>query len=140
MSLETDLPTYLLSKTAITNVVGTTLYQETIPQGVTGPAIAWSMSRPERLMCCAGAAGYAWATVQITCRSETNTQAFDLAESVRLVLHGFRGTIGSTIVGAIVFSDGDDDVENKGNSADSNYYFTVDRYRIGYAEAIPVFS
>lgn len=98
MAFEAGLKTYLDSKTAITNIVGTRIYLDTAPQGVTSPYLIYQEvdSQTEHHM--TGASALRGATYQFDCYASGSLQVKQLADSVRQSLDGYRGAMGSETV------------------------------------------
>ena len=97
-----DIRTYLQTKTAVTNLVGTRIFPRMMPQGETLPAVVFSLigstSEPRLL----GASGGVRALVQLDCYAETHIACNALGEQIRLALHGYSGTAGNSTIEAML--------------------------------------
>ena len=97
-----DVRTYLLTVSAVTDIVGSRIFPRMMPQGESLPAVVFSLigstSEPRLL----GASGGVRALVQIDCYAETHIVCNNLAEKIRLSLHGYSGTAGSSTVEAML--------------------------------------
>lgn len=100
-SLEAGLYSYLTAQAAITAIVGTKIYPNRIPQGTALPCLMYSRTNTDHETQLAGAAGIATATMQIDCFA-TGAGGYmtvkNLANAVRVKLHGYRGYMGTEAV------------------------------------------
>lgn len=98
MSIETDIRTYLLTKSGVTNVCSTRIYCGHAPQSVAFPSIVISMSRKLHIRSMDGGEALAHSTIDIDCRAQSFVDMQSLQNAVRIVLDGKTGTLGSTDV------------------------------------------
>ena len=89
------LRTYLLTKTAITDLVGTRVYPSVLPQNAEVPAIVYDVmgGSPDDVL--SGSSGSYRAVVDVECISENHITSNDIAEQIRLVTQGYFGAMGS---------------------------------------------
>jgi hypothetical protein len=92
--------TYLLTKTAITDIVGTRIYPTILPQNATLPAIVFDVfgGTPDDVL--TGSSGSFRAVVDLECISANHITSNDLAEQVRLVTQGYFGAMGDEQINA----------------------------------------
>jgi hypothetical protein len=101
--LEPDLLAWLLTKTAVTDLVGQRIYNVRLPQGGTFPALAIERISGPREYQLDGPAGLASPRIQFNCHGEEFSDAKMLAEAVRQTLDTLKHTelvIGGVIVGS----------------------------------------
>ncbi len=94
MNYEQALVTKLEATTAITNLVGTRMYPNIIPQEVALPALAYQRISSERSQFHDGTVFYDTARVQITIRATTYASAKSVISALKTTLSGFKGTMG----------------------------------------------
>jgi hypothetical protein len=98
-SVEANLITYLKTKPAVTGLVGTgddaRIYLEFAKQGVALPYIVIELISGQSFETLSSISGIARSRVQIDCYGSTKSEAYNLAEAVRLApLQMYRGTFG----------------------------------------------
>ena len=98
MSLEADIRTYMLTRTAITDLVSTRIYFQKLPQNATFPLLVSNRISTKREYSHSGDSNLTTPRVQYSCYAETWTAAKDLAEQIVSEMSGFSGTAGSTTV------------------------------------------
>lgn len=100
------IETYLASRSAITNYVGSSpsrIYDSTPRQGLQLPWVVVQEMESESPSCLTGAsAGRAETRLEVSCYADDREEAYRLAEAVRLELEGFRGDLSGTWVESIV--------------------------------------
>jgi hypothetical protein len=89
--IEHDLIAYLLTKTAITSIVGIKVYGNTAYQASVLPFILCRPTGGTRFYHTLGASGLTEATIEIICRAKTDVAAAAVYEAVRDSVDGFRG-------------------------------------------------
>jgi hypothetical protein len=130
------LRAYLMSKTAVNNLVSGRIYPVVLPQNPTLPAIVYSLvnaNRPESMI---GGTGLVQARVQVDCWALTQDAAASLSNEVRKVLQGFSGNFGSgstLVVVQAVHVVG----EYEMHEPDVNNYRVIIDYHIWYEEDLP---
>jgi len=98
-----------------------------LPQGVTLPAIRYQRISTERTLSLTGPVGVNNGTVQVDCRADSYSEAKDLADEVRGILHGYSGTWG-TLTARLVNLETESDLEYI--DGDKVIHWVVQRYRI----------
>ncbi len=147
MSMESDLRDYLLSKSAITDIVGTAgVYDQWIDQGDPLPALTILRFTGGHDHDLDGAAGSAAPLVQIDAWTADTAIKDTLCQAVRNALQGFGGgdatanTVGDTHFQSITFDD-ERDLSNPPVFAnDRDRVRRMLQYRIRYVESVPTFS
>ena len=88
------LRTYLLTKSAITDLVGTRVYPSVLPQNADLPAIVYDVmgGSPDDVL--TGSSGSYRALIDVECISTNHIDSNDLAEQIRLVTQGYFGAMG----------------------------------------------
>jgi hypothetical protein len=138
VSLEGDLRTYLLTKTGVTNLVTTTgVYVGRIPRAARYPVIGISRVSGGHEHVLSGAAGYATPRIQLDVWSTSMVTTLAVAEAVRQVMQGFKGTMGSTTVSSVVLENEIDLTEEPDDGSDLGIEHRVLDYFIRYTESIP---
>lgn len=99
----TALKTYLKTKTAVTDLIGTgadaRIYEQEAKQGVALPYIVYIVYAVGSYEDLDGAVGVATNRIEVNCYAATAAAAYALAEAVRLApLQGYEGTMGSASV------------------------------------------
>ncbi len=103
MTIQKGIIDYLLTQTAITDVVSTKIRPNQAEQGITRPYLVVRQEDSEDIEHAGGAAGLAFAELDIDCHGTSQKQAMDLAELLRLELSGFSGAMGSETVRRVAF-------------------------------------
>lgn len=80
-----------------------------LPQGVKFPAIRYQRIAVSRTQSLDANVGVTEVTMQIDCMADTYSNAKTLADSVRVLLHGFQGAWGSTLTARNVRLDTEND-------------------------------
>lgn len=66
-----------------------------LPQGVTYPCVRYQRIAADRTQAIDANVGVTMATIQVDCMAESYSECKALADSVRGILHGYRGAWGS---------------------------------------------
>lgn len=138
MPIGPGLSTYLLSKSAITTIVGQRIYPLRPPQGSSNyPCVTYQTISSRSTYSHGGDNQLRFERVQINCFGRTVKSAKDLAESVRLAMSGYAGVMGSTTVQSC-FLDNERDVSyDSPDTASQDLFCTQVDYMIAYTEAAP---
>lgn len=101
--IDVQMRTFLLEFPGVTAEVGQRIFPDPLPQGATLPAIAYSdisdvgdHTGPE------GAGAYRRIRIQLAHWSQTREGATRLAETVRCVMDGYKGSWSGTAIGAVL--------------------------------------
>lgn len=100
-SPEAVLRTALVSSTSVTSMVGTRVYPLLAPKTAALPFITWRRAGVNREHTLAGPMGMPSVTVEMQSFANTYEDAREVADRVRLVLDGYRGTVNNTEVKSV---------------------------------------
>lgn len=93
MALHTAIFGYLAASADFHAVAGDRIYPVRLPQLPTMPCVSYSiMSDPRH---CLDGATYQHSRIQFNCWAETYLQVKSVAETIKALLNGFRGTMNS---------------------------------------------
>lgn len=98
-----------------------------LPQGVIFPAIRYQRITATRTQSLDANVGVTEVTMQVDCMAESYSQAKTLADSVRVILHGFRGVWGTLTARHVSLDTENDFYEQDG---DRVTHWVTQRYRI----------
>lgn len=118
MSVEKDLRTYMLSRSAINSLIGTRMWSHKPPQDPTFPYVTYfRVSTPVRVRSQEGDSSLTTARIQYSSWGLTPDSVEALAEAIENEMKSFSGTAGSSTIYASI-------VENRGSLLDpeSKYY------------------
>lgn len=109
MQLEQGLVTYLLTRSAVTDLVGSRISPNRVAQGVDQfPRLVYRRISGRHEHTLAGASRECNARLQLTCQAQNYGEAKALAEALRNSLDGFRGSMGgATVTGCHLDNDPD---------------------------------
>ena len=122
MSVEKDIRTYMLTRTAITDLISTRIYAQKLPQEATFPSLVYNRISTQRTYSHSGDSNFTKPRIQYSCFAETYEDAKDLAEQIVSEMSGFKGTAGTATIYSTF-------VENELDSLDSEsklYFIPVD--------------
>lgn len=107
MALLTELHKFLSSKSSVTALTGTRIYQTHLPQTFdwSGPAVSMNKISEQHYHHFTASSGVATARVQIDCWALSEDTVEAVAEAVRLVLQSYSGLIGSITCLGITLDD-----------------------------------
>ena len=134
-----NIRTYLLTKSAITDVIGTRLRPDILAQSDTLPAMTYTEMYTNHFYTIDAAAGIENCMLEIMVYSETRTQADSLADLVRQQLQGYRGTAGSGEVISCKLDDTGHGYEQPTDDSDNGKYISGLRFDIHVQETTPTF-
>lgn len=143
-SLESELKTYLLTKSAITDLVGSgssaRIFEDRPRQNRDTPFVVITTFDGVSTEHIGGISGLARNRVQIDCHGATSAEAYTLAEAVRLApLQMFRGTMGSTYVNSVTSEFGYRKFSyEKAKGSDTQVFVRSRDYIVFYQEATSV--
>lgn len=100
MEVEVALRSYLLG-TALTRLIGQRLYPLLLPQHATFPAVTFQRISSVRERTYSAPVYLVTARVQLSCWAEDWNDCREIAEELRLVLNGFRGSMAGKPVGSV---------------------------------------
>jgi len=123
MSMESDMRTYMLSRSAINSLIGTRMYYHKPVQNPDFPYVTYfRVSTPTRVRSQEGDSDLVTARVQYSSWGLTPDSVEALADAIESEMKSFSGTIGSTKVYASI-------VENRNSLLDSEskfYHIPID--------------
>ena len=134
-----NIRTYLLTKSAVTDVISTRLRPDVLAQSDSLPAATYSEIYTNHIHTVSAAAGIEECMLEIVCYSSTRTQADSLADTIRQQLQGYRGASGSVQVMSCQLDDTGHGYEKPEDDSDQGKYLTALRFRIHVQETIPTF-
>jgi len=147
MSLQTDIRRLLLSKSAITSLVGNRVFPSYVPQkNAAWPCITYTVVSNNSAHHLQGGAGFAERRLQIDVYAKTEESRDNVVEALRNQLQGFpaagtSGTIGAgTVVTSIVYKGSRDLYESDQEKADVGYFRNSTDYWIRFQESAPTFA
>ncbi len=98
MSVEKDIRTYMLTRTAITDLISTRIYAQKLPEAATFPSLVYNRISSTRNYSHSGDSNMTSPRIQYSCFAETYEEAKDLAEQIVSEMSGFKGTAGSSTI------------------------------------------
>ena len=133
-----ELRTYLLSKTAITDLVGPRIYYSHLPQRATIPALVLDVvtSTSERHL--SDTEGVARTEVQIDCYGSTYTAAVTLGETVRKYLDTHSGALGAITADEVIVQSHTDAEDAPTDGSDAFRYLRTLDVIVWHTEDVPV--
>lgn len=134
--MEADLRTYVLAQAGV-SAITSRMYLLRAPQGAARPLIVYSLVRGEAEHTLDGYCGLTNDTIEIDCQSETDVGAKALKEAVRLILDGYRGTMGSTAVRYCRLVDEGDDYTPPQAASDKGIYHATLSFEAWHTEPNP---
>jgi predicted aminopeptidase len=129
---------YLLTKTAVTDLVSTRIYTDIVPQGATLPAIAYSKisTTPDHTL--GNLAGVSHCRMQFDCYATTRAAANDIAEAIRATgICAIRGTYTDVFICGVQLESGQrNEVDYAQDGSDDHRYVTSFDLMVHYTETI----
>jgi hypothetical protein len=122
---EAVLRSALVGSTAVASLVSSRIYPLLAPSSAALPYVTWRRSGISREQTLAAPMGVPRVTVEYSIYGTTYEQAREVADSMRLVLDGYGGTVDNTVVRqASLESESDDFVELAGADLPPVYQIT----------------
>ena len=141
MAIGADVRTYLLTKSAVTSVLGTRIFPNVIPlKNTTWPCVVYGIVSQAPAHHLTGGAGYAWTRIQLDVYATGPVSRDALVEILRDELQGFSGTMGSSTVSAVKYENSLDLYEPPTDSSDVGLYRNTTDYWIRHNQAEPTFA
>lgn len=133
--MESTIRTYLLSQSAITDLVSTRIFPGFIPASNTLPSITYHVFSTDHEYDIDSAAGFAVKRIQFDIWAETYAETKTIGEQLRQELQGYSaGSI------HVVLLDNQIDLFTQPKHADETpLYHLSQQYRIIYEESVPSF-
>ena len=108
-SPETVLRSALVANAGVSAIVGSRIYPLLAPKTAALPFIAWRRAGIQRQQSLAGPVGTPIVRVELSMYATTYEDARELADSVRVVLDGYGGTLNNPEVKHVALDDESDD-------------------------------
>lgn len=145
MSLGDDVRTYLMSKAAITSLIGTRMYGFKMPQkNNTFPCVVYNQISQNPAHVLSGAADYNETRLQFDCYGTSSISANAVAEALRNQLQGFPTTasssMGSSTVTSCQFLGARSLYEPPQDNSDVGLYRTSADYWFRHDQSAPTFA
>lgn len=140
MSLQTSLAAYIETKTAITDIIGTSpckFFPQIAKGGVDVPLAIYSRSSVKRYPTTAGSSGMLTTVVRIVSFGADYAEAVDLANQFRIALDGKKGTVGDQHFNACLLIDESDSLEPVQFAQNDAPHFVAQEYQITHTESAP---
>lgn len=139
--IEFALGAYLLTRDAVTDIVGTAgVYGDKAPQKKEPPFITYEQAGGDPFYHSEGASGLAEATITLTCKAKTYAKAHDLYEVLRDELDGFRGDWGSTVIRGAFLSAPANASQPDTQGSDTSNNAVKGSLTVHYFRAVPTFG
>ena len=101
MPIESALYSRLTAVSGVTALVSTRIYPNVIPQNAAMPVIAYQVISTDRNYRHAGQSNNAMPRIQITVEAASYSSAVAVCAAVRAALSGYKGTVGTVVIGGI---------------------------------------
>lgn len=99
--------TYLLTKTAITDLIGQRMYTDALPQGATIPAVAMSTVSETYDHAIDGLGGIVASRIQFECYASTRIVSLSIADAIIWCgIDAIKGTYSSINIRSVMVEDG----------------------------------
>jgi hypothetical protein len=129
--------THLLTKSAVTDLVGTRIYPAVFPEGVTFPAVRYTMVSQFRESVVSGNSGIVEAGVQVDTYAATHIQSNQIGEAIRDALQNFSGSAGTVHVWSVTVTGGSELYETPLDADDEGLYRVINDYQFMFEESVP---
>lgn len=140
MSLQSSLAAYIETKSAITNIIGTSpckFFPQIAKGGVDVPLAIYSRSSVRRFPTTQGSTGLVTTVMRIVSFGEEYVDALDLANQFRIALDGKKGTVGDQHFNACLLIDESDSLEPVQFAQNDAPHFVAQEYQITHYESAP---
>jgi len=137
-----SIRTYLLSKSAVTALVGTRIYSDIVEQAATLPAIAMSKISTRHEHVLSDLAGIAHCRIQFDCYADAATggraKANDIAEAIRATgICAIKGSYTSVDIRGVRLEQGQrNEIDYARDDSDDHRYVTSFDLEIDYTETV----
>jgi hypothetical protein len=140
MSLQTSLCTYIETKSAITDLIGTSpcrFFPQIAKGNVDLPYAVYSRASVERKPKASGSTGFCVTVIRITSFAQQYDDACNLADQFRIVLDGKIGTVGAETIDSCRLIDERDNIDPVEFAQNDAPHFVSQDYQIMHRESIP---
>ncbi len=114
-------------------------YQDRFSPTTVFPCIVYEFHGAEAINCLTGSAGATQVDLELSCYSSDKRETVQLAELLRLVLHGFQGWWGTVPVWKCLRTDYDDDCDPPKDSSGRWWLSRSLTFDVGFYEQRPAF-
>jgi len=135
----TGIRTYLLTVTAVTDIVSSRIRPDALIQNETFPAIVIDETNSDHEHTISGGGGIVTSQMTVACYSETRLAAENLGEKVRAALQGYEGSAGSETIQSSQLSGRASGYLVPADGSDGGLYVTSLSFEIVLTESIPSF-
>lgn len=132
-----SIRTYLQTKSTVTDLTSTRMFPDHLPQNTTLPAMTYAVVSTNGPQHMTASAGYSDFRVQLDCYADTYAAAQNLAEQIRLVMHGYSGAMGTDTVDVVQLANGFSSYDDPIDGSDKGRHVYVLEWRLWVAETIP---
>jgi hypothetical protein len=129
--------TYLLTKSGVTDEVGTRIHRDHLPQDPTLPAVVFHVISDVKEHHMGGASLLAMARVQLDVIAETFGAAQDAAEAIRNAADGYSGTMGSEYAQTCQLDSQQHEAEDPQDASDAYRWVISQDWIISITETAP---
>lgn len=140
MSLQSSLCTYIETKSAITDLIGTSpcRFVPQIPKGnIPLPFAVYSRSSVKRFAKSTGSTGLVATVIRITSFAREYVDAIDLANQFRIVLDGKQGDIGDEDIDSCNLIDESDSIDPVEFGQNDAPHFVSQDFQFMHRESLP---
>ena len=130
---------YLVSKSAVTDLVSTRIYPAVLPQAATLPAVVYSVITNVPNDDVLGSSGSVTANVQLDIYSDAHITTNNISEQIRLQMQGYSGAMGDETVGASRLLNRFEQYEKPVDGSDVGRHRVIMSFDITYTNAIPTY-
>jgi len=135
----TGIRTYLLTVTAVTDLVSSRIRPDALIQKETFPAIVIDETNTDHEHIISGGGGIVTSEINVSCYAETRLAAEGLAEKVRGGLQGYEGSAGGETIQSCQLSSRVSGYLVPADGSDGGLYVTSLNFQIVLTESIPSF-
>lgn len=135
--LDAAIYSHVITDAAVSAIIESRFFPGAIPEGQILPAAVYQQISAVHDETLDGADGLANARFQLSAWAATRIAAKALAETIRLRLQSYRGTLGSVVIQDISLIDRRDLLEEAVNNAQQRRYGVQLDFEIWFDEAVP---
>lgn len=138
--IEFALGAYLLTRDAVTDIVGTGIYGDKAPQKKEPPFITYEQTGGDAFYHSEGASGLAEATITLTCKAASYVKAHELYEVLRDELDGYRGDWDDTVIRGAFLTSPNNVSQPDTKGSDTSACAVRGSLTVHYFRAVPTFG
>ncbi len=112
------------------------VHWDMLPQGASVPALVCTMISIPRESHLAGQTDLVFAQIQIDCLADSELAVMQLAETLRMGLNGFRGTMGDHAVTSVRLGNTFDDPQDPETGGEARVHRRITEWTVGYKESV----